>query len=162
MAVSEFASKVWGVSGLTLANTPETQLPASSLKIGTQAIDTDNVRLFEVVFDVGLSAHAWILIGPVALAGSGTATLDFGSGKETQTTSVAVGGQVAILSTSTVMLALGPGPTAEHSVDEHAMASTVMGLTARNVTAGVGFTIEGTIQDGARGRFIVSWSWRNG
>jgi hypothetical protein len=161
MAVSKFADEVWRVSGMTLADTPEPQLPASSLPVGTQAIDTANIRTFEVSFDAGLNQHVWKLVAPVALTGLGTSSIDFGSGKERQTASVAVTGQVAISATSVVSVVLGPGPTGEHSVDEHAMASTAMGLTVRNIIPGTGFTIEATSQASFRGRFMVSWSWTN-
>jgi hypothetical protein len=162
MAVGEFAGKVWRVTGMTLADTPELQLPAATLQVGTQAIDIANVRLFEVVYDAGFGAHRWILIGPAELGGAGTSLIDFGSGKERQNALVVVTGQAAIASNATVRLTLGPGPTAEHSVDEHSMAATAMGLIVRDIIAGTGFTIEASSQAGFRGRFMVSWSWSNG
>ncbi len=159
MAVSRFQSNVWKITGMTPAQTPQIQLPAASVPVGAQAIDVDNNRLFEVGFNETADRHAWYLIR--VRRGSGTAIIDFGSPLESQTASVAVGGQADISAGAIMKAWITDGPTADHSEDEHRMASTAIGLTCGSITPGVGFVVYGTSQAGYTGQFLLNWSWEN-
>ena len=96
---------------------------------------------------------------------TGTATLDFGAFPGKTDASVAVTGQAAIVSGSSVGAWLRPVATADHSADEHLVES--LSITAGNIVAGTGFTIYGnsTAQwSGTRshhiyGTWTVAWAW---
>lgn len=98
---------------------------------------------------------------------TGTATLDFGSFPGKTDTSVAVSGQLAIVSGSSVEAWLRPIATATHSADEY--ITEAMRVFAGAIVAGTGFTIY-AIEDqpaaspgneGHRlyGTWTVSWAW---
>ena len=75
------------------------------------------------------------------MAGSGTATLNFGAFPGASDTSVAVTGQAGIVSGSLVEAWIRPEATADHSADEH-MLETIK-VFAHTIVAGTGFTISG-------------------
>lgn len=102
------------------------------------------------------------------MAGSGTATLDFGAFPGASDTSVAVTGQTGIVSGSIVGAWLRPVATADHSADEH-LVETIR-IEAGNIVAGTGFTIYGFNSSqliespsgtGTRlyGTWTVAWAW---
>jgi hypothetical protein len=76
-----------------------------------------------------------------------TATIDFGAFPGSAEASVAVTGQGSILSGSLAEAWLFPAATADHSVDEHYMASTMIDVIAGDVVAGVGFTVRAFVRD---------------
>jgi len=95
------------------------------------------------------------------MATTGHAVVDFGS-KPTDTASVVVTGQASILSNSFCEAWIDPtqGATADHSVDEHIMASAVVGVACSAIVAGTGFTINVTAYSASlTGKFNVAWVW---
>ncbi len=91
---------------------------------------------------------------------SGTILIDFG-GAYVNNASVAVTGQAGILGGSFVEAWLSPATTTDHSVDEHVITSSMLGITTGPPSAGVGFTIYGAsyVSGGLYGKFNVSWVW---
>lgn len=103
------------------------------------------------------------------MSATGTATLDFGAFPGAADTSVAVSGQTAIQAGALVEAWLLPTATADHSVDEHILASDAISVVAGNVVAGTGFTIYGLNAAMAEvslgdeyhiyGQWVVAWAW---
>ena len=111
------------------------------------------------------------------MAGQGTATLDFGTFPGKSDATVAVTGQTGILSNSLAEAWVYPVATGDHSADEH-IAETIQ-VAARDIVAGVGFTIQGwntsqlnePVVPGSGGRlgggqgtriygqWTVAWAW---
>lgn len=75
------------------------------------------------------------------MAGTGTATLNFGAFPGASDASVAVTGQTGIVAGSLVEAWLRPEATADHTADEH-MLETIK-VFACEIVAGTGFTIRG-------------------
>jgi hypothetical protein len=73
------------------------------------------------------------------VAGTGTATIDFGAFPGASDTSLAITGQTAILSGSLVEAWLRPEASADHSATEH-MVETIR-VHVGDIVAGTGFTI---------------------
>lgn len=76
--------------------------------------------------------------GGGTVLGSGTSTVDFGSGGSSHTTTV-VTGQAAILAGSLVYCWIKPTATVDHSADEHIVEP--IRVVASDIVAGVGFTL---------------------
>jgi hypothetical protein len=96
------------------------------------------------------------------MAAQGTTLLNFGAFPGAQQASVAVTGQTGILSTSLVEAWLYPVATADHSVDEQILDSSVICITAATIVAGTGFTIYGQLdntQSNLYGNYNVAWVW---
>ena len=97
------------------------------------------------------------------MGNTGTATIDFGATGSIDT-SVAVTGEASILSGSVAEAYFMADTTADHSDDEHVMASSMISLTCSTATAGVGFTIYAVAAGdvsikGLVGQFTVRWVW---
>lgn len=93
------------------------------------------------------------------MGATGTATLDFTSTPSEDTT-VAVTGQVDILSTSFVEAWFMKESTADNSVEEHEEAAALCPLVCESVVAGTGFTIRAMpIAALGMGTFKVRWVW---
>ena len=96
---------------------------------------------------------------------TGSAIVDFGAAPGTDLATVAVTGQGGILTTSKVEAWLDPAitpATADHTIDEHIMATAMTDVTASNIVAGTGFTINCVVRQGNGvmiGKFNVSWVW---
>ena len=96
---------------------------------------------------------------------TGQATLDFGTaGSKTLDMTVLVTGQAAILAGSKVEAYLMGDTTADHSADEHIMASTMLRVVCSDIIAGTGFTIYAVCDDaiakaGLTGQFTIQWVW---
>lgn len=109
---------------------------------------------------------------------TGTATLDFGAFPGKSHASVDVTGQAGIVAGSLVEAWLRPEATADHSADEHMLET--LKVVARDIVAGVGFTIHGVnssdlyetppgspnpqagqVGKGTRlyGQWSVAWAW---
>jgi hypothetical protein len=73
------------------------------------------------------------------MGAQGTTTVDFGAYPGSDSTSVAVTGQAAILSGSLVEAWIFPAATADHTHDEHLVDPPR--VIAGSVSAGTGFTI---------------------
>ena len=94
--------------------------------------------------------------GADAFVNSGTATLSFGTGDDIA--SVSVTGQTGILSGSRVHVTLRGEATADHSTDE--ILVEPLRIMARDITAGVGFTISAICDFGTTsGAYLVDWLW---
>lgn len=96
------------------------------------------------------------------MAGSGTATLDFGAIPGKTDASVAVTGQTGILAGSLVGAWMRPVATADHTADEHRLEP--LHIHAGDIVAGTGFTIYGHLQalggsHKAYGQWTVAWAW---
>jgi hypothetical protein len=78
---------------------------------------------------------------------SGTAVVDFGAFPGTTDAAVVITGETGILNGSLVEAWLRPIATAEHSEDEHVMASVMLDIVACEIVAGVGFTIRAVARD---------------
>ena len=92
------------------------------------------------------------------MAGSGTATLDFGAFPGVTDATVAVTGQAAIVSGSLVGAWIRPVPTADHSIDEHRVEDLM--VVADTIAAGTGFTIFGRAGNNRLyGTWTIAWAW---
>lgn len=91
---------------------------------------------------------------------TGTATLDFGADPGSSHATLAVA-SAAIASGSIPEAFIYPVATADHSADEHMVEN--IKVCARDVVAGVGFTIHGTEGPGNAGKiwgqWNVGWAW---
>lgn len=93
---------------------------------------------------------------------TGTATLSFGTASaKTIDTSVAITGQTGIGSTNKISAWLMGNSTADHSADEHIMASQMIDLACGDIVAGTGFTIYALAREkvGMVGAFTVNWAF---
>jgi hypothetical protein len=92
------------------------------------------------------------------MGAQGTATLDFGAFPGKTDTTVSVTGQTSIVAGSAVEAWIRPVDTTEHSADEHVLET--LRVTARDIVAGTGFTIQG-VSDMHRlyGQYNVWWVW---
>lgn len=105
------------------------------------------------------------------MAGSGTATLDFGAMPGSAMAQVAVTGQTGILTSSQVEAWISlETATADHSKDEHLIEN--FRVRAGTIIAGTGFNIYGEVQHPWRGsddageagnriygQWIINWVW---
>lgn len=88
----------------------------------------------------------------------GVATVDFGAIPGATDASVDVTGQTEIASDSTVLAAIRPTATADHSADEHWVEE--IDVLAGNIVAGTGFTIYAKTRNRRLyGTWSVSWTW---
>lgn len=91
---------------------------------------------------------------------TGTAILDFTSTPGTDAT-VAVVGQAGILATSQVQCWFQEDSTALNDVQAHIQAAQGMGVGARSIVAGTGFTIDASTDEGfVEGTLKVRWAWQ--
>lgn len=91
-------------------------------------------------------------------SGVGNATLDFGAAPGTNIATVNVTGQTGISNTSGVEAYLmGLDTTADHNAVEHSIVPLRLSCTA--ITAGTGFTIQGSSDWRLTGTFKVRWVW---
>lgn len=96
------------------------------------------------VYYTDANSSQWVDAIPTltnAVLTTGTASVDFGAFPGSTHASTVITGQSAILATSVVRVRLFPTATADHSADEHIMASTMMDVIAANIVPGTGFTI---------------------
>jgi len=92
------------------------------------------------------------------MAGTGSATLNFGAAPGTNTATVDVTGQAAIVAGSYVEAWIqGNDSTAEHNAYKHAIVPMIVRITT--VAAGTGFTIQGASEWRLNGTFTVRWVW---
>jgi len=104
------------------------------------------------------------------MGASGTVTLNFGGFPGAADAEVDVTGQSGIASGSVVEAWLLPAVTADHTVDEHVVET--IKVVAKDIVAGVGFTIfgfatdaheqhtaEATTADNIYGAWNVGWAW---
>ena len=93
---------------------------------------------------------------------TGTATISFGSAPGANTTSVAVTGQSAILSTAKCdAYFMASDTTSDHTANDHLYAAALMTLVCGSVSAGTGFTINAVSVHKLTGTFTVRWVWVN-
>jgi hypothetical protein len=97
------------------------------------------------------------------MGAAGSSLVDFGAFPGTDSATVAVTGQGAILSNSKVeaYLDAATAATADHSSDEHVAESGNISVLCQNVIAGTGFTIIAQANGKFRmyGKWNVSWVW---
>jgi hypothetical protein len=96
------------------------------------------------------------------MGASGQTVVDFGAAPGSDRATVAVTGQTGILASSLCesWLDATVAATADHSPDEHSMASTQVGITCQAIVAGTGFTIVAASAIGPiTGKFNVAWVW---
>ena len=89
----------------------------------------------------------------------GSATIDFGVSPGGTACQVNVTGQTSILSGSVVNAYLMAETSADHTIDDHLAASTVIGLVCGAVVGGTGFTIYARARLTTIGRYTVRWVW---
>lgn len=95
-----------------------------------------------------------------AAAVAGTATLDFGAAPGGHIATATVTGQTGILSGSHVdAFLMGSDSTADNNDYAHAIAP--IKVRCVSITAGTGFTLQGTSDDVLTGTFTVHWVWSN-
>ena len=94
------------------------------------------------------------------MATTGTAILDFGAYPGSTHATLAVA-SAAIASGSLPEAFIYPLASADHSADEHMVENVE--VCARDVVAGVGFTLHGTMSGGnvgyIVGKWTVGWAW---
>lgn len=151
-------------TGTTADTVAAGEVAAGDALVKTASSFTPNAR---VVTDSPTVTWDWSTPGIVkavatgAGANSGTATLDFGAAPGTNIATVAVMGQTTILAGSNVRVWVqGNDATSAHNAYEHRMLGSILGLGVSSVTAGVGFTITGTILElPLTGTVAVRWAW---
>lgn len=94
----------------------------------------------------------------------GTATINFGAGLGNDTVTITVSGQTTIASTSSAEAFFMGDVTADHTADEHYIASSQIKLTCGNIQPGASFDIiamyDSTYGPGwPTGSFTVHWVW---
>ena len=91
--------------------------------------------------------------------GQGELTLDFGSGMGTNIVSTIVT-DASISATSKVEIYfMGVDSTATHNTYEHSIAQLFMAVSCVSVSAGVGFTVQGTSLQRLTGTFKARYIW---
>jgi len=88
---------------------------------------------------------------------TGVATLDFGAAPGTNFVQTVITGQAGILTTSHVDAYLMAASTASHNAYEHAVVP--VRVTAGDIVAGTGFTINAVTDWRLSGTFNVYWVW---
>lgn len=92
------------------------------------------------------------------MAGTGQATINFGTWPGSTNASATVTGQAAITGTSLVEAWIFPATTADHNPDEHWVEDLT--IAAGNIVAGTGFTIYAMCNKGrAHGLYNIAWVW---
>lgn len=91
-------------------------------------------------------------------SGSGTATLNFGTGLNEA--SVAVTGLGTISNTSKVeAFVMADDTSSDHTASDHRYFTALTGLSCGTPTAGVGFTIYARALDKLTGEWTVRYVW---
>lgn len=87
---------------------------------------------------------------------SGTAVLDFGAfpGVTEASVTVSDGG---VNTDSIITASLAGEATATHTVADHALAASLIGLVVGNIVEGVSFTIYASTPERLTGTFNVNW-----
>lgn len=92
--------------------------------------------------------------------GTGTATINFGTGLGSQEASVAVTGLTAISATSKCEAwIMADDTSSNHTAADHKYAPLFIVLTCGTPTAGTGFTIYGRSTEQMTGQFTLRWVW---
>lgn len=90
----------------------------------------------------------------------GTAYIDFGTAAAMTTDVVVLVNDTTIPAAAHVWATFQCDSTADHSADEHFMASAMIDLVCGRPTAGVGFHIHAFVRDGTMsGQFSVQYQW---
>jgi len=103
--------------------------------------------------------------GDIAISGGGsgvggTATIAFGAAPGTNTSSVVITGQTAIVSGSRIKVWFQGDSTSDHNSYAHTFGlSKEVALSAGNIVNGVGFTIYATTQLRLTGNIVCRWEW---
>ena len=94
------------------------------------------------------------------MGATGTATIDFGAAPGgNRAPDLVVTGQAAILSGSYVEAWMAADTSADHNVEEHALAATWTAFACGAIAAGTGFTIFGRAKTALTGVWTVRWVW---
>lgn len=101
--------------------------------------------------------------GPTGPQGPGThtgsATINFGAAPGTNTVSVTVTGQAAIISGSMVTAAFMAEASTDHTVYEHTLIGKWVSLSCGNIVAATGFDITAMTELRLTGTWTVRWFW---
>lgn len=89
----------------------------------------------------------------------GEAVIDFGAFPGTSEVQVSVTGQTGILTTSKAEAWVSAVATSDHTINDHAYVSQLIGLSCSAPVAGVGFTIYARCMDNLQGTFNINWVW---
>lgn len=91
---------------------------------------------------------------------AGSAVVDFGTFPGSNTASVAVTGQAAILNTSKVFAYIKSDDTSvNHTANDHLYAPILMDLSCNTPTPSTGFTVTAISPYKLTGKFTVRWQW---
>lgn len=93
------------------------------------------------------------------MANKGTAIIDFGTFPGSNEATVVVTGESAILAGSLCDAWIRSAATADHSVNDHAWAAALIGLSTGIPTAASGFPIYARSQYKMIGTFNLDWAW---
>lgn len=88
-------------------------------------------------------------------------TIDFGAWPGSDVTTKVITGQTSINSSTNIAEAwFIAEATSDHSVDEHKVAASIIGLTVSDIVTGTGFTINAVSSEGNMyGQFTIGWVW---
>jgi hypothetical protein len=131
---------------------------AADLEVGELAVNTFDGKLFTKHTDNSIKDLT--PSGGSVTSGSGTVTLDFGSGSNEA--SVVVGSQTEILSTAKVNLGVNADSTSgNHTASDHKWFLQFCSLTASTPVNATGFTIYARSVHKLVGTWVVQYNWIN-
>ena len=93
------------------------------------------------------------------MAGTGTATIDFGAHPGANEASVAVSVPSIVVGAKCEAFLMGDDTSADHTASDHRYVGLWLALTCGTASAGVGFTIYGRASEKLTGAFTVRYVW---
>jgi hypothetical protein len=93
------------------------------------------------------------------MANKGTAVIDFGAFPGSNEASVVITGEGSIVDGSETDAWIVAKPTADHTLNDHAYAAAMIGVTTGALVASTGFTIYGRCTEKMQGTFNLQWAW---
>ena len=93
------------------------------------------------------------------MSGKGTAVIYFGAFPGSSEAFVVITGQGSIASDSDTDAWFISVPTSDHTLNDHAYAAVLVGLTSGAIVGGTGFTIYARCLQKMQGTFNIEWAW---
>jgi hypothetical protein len=93
------------------------------------------------------------------MAGTGTATIDFGAHPGTNEASVAVAVPAITAGAKVEAFIMADDTSADHTASDHQYVGLWLNLTCGAASAGVGFTLYGRASEKLTGEFSVRYVW---